>query len=144
MAQCRSNKKNQLLQHIIKGTAPEEAFEPDTEEEALLEQLANKAKNGGFGGGNIETIEAVDGTLNLRKGNLYANMQNNTTINLPDVTEYTEIRLWFKCDTDFTVVFTNIAWQNEPETIGGYVYEYIFTYVNGIWVGGFVSYEVVV
>ena len=53
MAQCRSNKKNQLLQHIIKGTAPEEAFEPDTEEEALLEKIAKKSKDGGFGGGSI-------------------------------------------------------------------------------------------
>ena len=146
MAQSRGNKKNQLLQHMINGTVPEEVFEPDTEEEALLEKLANKAKNGGFGGGsggNIETIEAVDGILNLRKGNLYANIQNNTTINLPDVTGYTEIRLWFKCDADLTITFPNIAWQNEPESYGGYVYEYIFTYVNGIWVGGFVSYEVV-
>ena len=53
MAQCRSNKKNQLLQHIIKGTAPEEAFEPDTEEEALLEKIAKKSKDGGFGGGSV-------------------------------------------------------------------------------------------
>ena len=56
MAQCRSNKKNQLLQHIIKGTAPEEAFEPDTEEEALLEKIAKKAKEGGFGGGSSSNL----------------------------------------------------------------------------------------
>ena len=53
MAQSRGNKKNQLLQHMINGTVPEEVFEPDTEEEALLEKLANKAKNGGFGGGSV-------------------------------------------------------------------------------------------
>ena len=96
--------------------------------------------------GNIENIEAVDGMLNLRKGNLYANIQNNTTINLPSTTEYMEIRLWFKCTEDLSIVFPEVAWQNEPESNAGYIYEYIFTYIPefGTWVGGFVSYEVVI
>lgn len=95
--------------------------------------------------GNIETIVAVDETLNLRKGNLYANIQNNTTINLPNATEYMEIRLWFKCTEDLSIEFPAVCWQNEPETYAGYIYEYIFTYIPefGTWVGGFVSYEVI-
>ena len=93
--------------------------------------------------GNIENIEAVNGMLNLRKGNLYANIQNNTTINLPSTTEYMEIRLWFKCTEDLSIVFPAVCWQNTPETYAGYIYEYVFTYIPNLnkWVGGFVSYE---
>ena len=83
-------------------------------------------------------------TNNTSSGNNYwVDMTTNTTITLPTVTNYTEIRLWFKCDSNLSITFpSNVAWQNTPETYGGYVYEYIFTYVNGMWVGGFVAYEV--
>lgn len=93
----------------------------------------------------VQDIEIKDGTLTLSKGNFYVEMQDGTEIILPAVEGYTEIRLWFKATTDLTLAFPNIAWQNEPESYGGCIYEYIFTYIPefGTWVGGFVSYEVI-
>lgn len=90
----------------------------------------------------VQGIEIKDGTLTLSKGNFYVEMQDGTEIVLPAVEGYTEIRLWFKTTTDLTLVFPNVSWQSEPEAYAGYMYEYIFTYVNGIWCGGFVTYEV--
>nr|DAZ29749.1 MAG TPA: hypothetical protein [Caudoviricetes sp.] len=91
----------------------------------------------------VHSIEVQEGTLTLSKGNFFVEIQDNTEIVLPEVKEYAEIRLWFKVDNDLNITFpSNIAWQNEPETIGGYVYEYIFTHINNMWVGGYVSYEV--
>ena len=91
----------------------------------------------------VQSIEVQEGTLTLSKGNFFVEIQDNTEIVLPEVKEYAEIRLWFKVDNDLNITFpSNIAWQNEPETYAGYIYEYIFTYINNMWVGGYVSYEV--
>lgn len=92
----------------------------------------------------VQSIEVQGGTLTLSKGNFFVEkMQDNTEIVLPEAKEYAEIRLWFKVYNDLNITFpSNIAWQNEPETYAGYIYEYIFTYINNMWVGGYVSYEV--
>ena len=49
MAFCRDYKKNQILKYILNKETPEEAFEPDTEEQALLELIARKVKSGYYG-----------------------------------------------------------------------------------------------
>ena len=76
-------------------------------------------------------------------GNYIAQPVDGSSIVLPNIDFYTEIRFWFESNTDLTLVFPNINWQTEPEACAGYIYEYIFTYINGKWVGGFVSYEMV-
>ena len=49
MAFCMDDKKNQILKYILNKETPEEAFEPDTEEQALLELIARKVKSGYYG-----------------------------------------------------------------------------------------------
>lgn len=49
MTFCRDDKKNQILKYILNKETPEEAFEPDTEEQALLELIARKVKSGYYG-----------------------------------------------------------------------------------------------
>ena len=98
------------------------------------------------GGGKSSTLNVVlieDSVVTPQEGINYVDMVTDTTINLPVVNKYTEIRLWFKCTEDLSIVFPTVCWQNEPETYAGYIYEYIFTYIPNLneWVGGFVSYE---
>lgn len=93
--------------------------------------------------GELNTALIKDSVVTPQEGINYVDMITNTTINLPVVDKYTEIRLWFKCTEDLSIVFPEVCWQNEPETYAGYIYEYIFTYIPNLneWVGGFVSYE---
>lgn len=96
--------------------------------------------------GELNTDLIQDSVVTLQEGINYVDMVTDTTINLPVVNKYTEIRLWFKCTEDLSIVFPAICWQNEPETYAGYIYEYVFTYIPNLneWVGGFVSYEAVI
>ena len=145
MAFCMDDKKNQILKYILNKETPEEAFEPDTEEQALLELIARKVKSGYYGAnvGEVNTDLIEDSVVTIQEGINYVDMVTGTTINLPVVNKYTEIRLWFKCTEDLSIVFPEVCWQNEPESNAGYIYEYVFTYIPNLneWVGGFVSYE---
>ena len=93
--------------------------------------------------GELNTALIQDSVVTPQEGINYVDMVTDTTINLPVVNKYTEIRLWFKCTEDLSIVFPEVCWQNTPETYAGYIYEYIFTYIPNLneWVGGFVSYE---
>ena len=66
---------------------------------------------------------------------------NNTTINLPSVSEFTQIHLFFKTVEALTLIFPWIRWQKEPVIDDGKTYEFIFTYFNEEWLGGYVVYE---
>ena len=67
-------------------------------------------------------------------------MINNTTINLPQVNDFTEIHLFFKTNSELTLILPNIFWKNKPMIEANKVYEFIFTYIDE-WVGGCIPYN---
>ena len=69
----------------------------------------------------------------------YVEMQNNTTIMLPNVTTFTQIHLFFNATSDLTITCPSVKWQAEPSIKSGKAYEIVFTYVNQ-WLGGVISY----
>lgn len=93
----------------------------------------------------ITELTVSDGVLNLTdNGNYYvATMPDATSIELPTVSNYCEMHLIFKCDTDLTISFPDIYWQIDPESHANIIYEYVFTFIPGIneWIGGFITYE---
>lgn len=94
---------------------------------------------------SITELTVSNSTLSLTgNGNYYvATMPDATSIELPTVSNYCEIHLIFKCDTDLTISFPDIYWQIDPESHANIIYEYIFTFIPGIneWIGGFITYE---
>ena len=96
--------------------------------------------------GRLEKVESVEGMLSLKEGDYYTEIADGSVIELPEVKEFAKVTLWFRCNQDISITFPEVAWQNEPESNAGYIYEYIFTYIPEFetWVGGFVSYEVVI
>ena len=93
----------------------------------------------------ITELTVSNGVLNLtNNGNYYvATMPDATSIGLPTVSNYCEIHLIFKCNTDLTISFPDIYWQIDPESHANIIYEYVFTFIPGIneWIGGFITYE---
>lgn len=88
------------------------------------------------------TTTIKDATLTLTTDKLQTTtMENNTTIVLPTVDKYAEIHLFFSTTEELTLIFPNIKWQSDITIKANKVYEFIFTYVNGSWCGGYVSYE---
>lgn len=70
-----------------------------------------------------------------------ANMKNNTTIALPVVDEFTEIHLTFNTTEALTLTLPRIKWQGDINIEANKTYEFIFTYINNNWLGGYVSYN---
>ena len=67
-------------------------------------------------------------------------MQDLTKINLPTVTSFTEIHLFFSTTEELTLVLPSCKWQSQPTIEANKYYEFIFTYVDE-WLGGFITYE---
>lgn len=94
---------------------------------------------------SITELTVSNSTLSLTgNGNYYVvTMPDATSIELPTVSNYCEIHLIYKSDTDLTISFPDIYWQIDPESHANIIYEYVFTFIPGIneWIGGFITYE---
>ncbi|MGL5646710.1 MAG: hypothetical protein ACRDDY_02570 [Clostridium sp.] len=84
------------------------------------------------------------GVLNLSADKLQRcnNIANGNTINLPSVSNYTLIHLFFSTTSDLTLLLPNCSWQATPVIKANKDYEFIFTYSGSKWLGGFVEYGV--
>ena len=93
---------------------------------------------------DLETITVANSiaTLSTNKYQEVA-LVNGNTIVLPTVTKFTEIHLFFDTTSAINITFPEgIAWQNgvEPVIEENKHYELIFTYRNGLWLGGYITY----
>ena len=73
----------------------------------------------------------------------YASITSNTTINLPSVSSFTEIHLFFDWPSGVSITMpSNVKWQEGVMYGPGHTHEFIFTYVNSDigWLGGCVVY----
>lgn len=71
----------------------------------------------------------------------YAVLSNGDSIELPSVSSFTEIHLFFKASADLTLTFPSVRWQSIPSITSGHTYEIIFTYVVDEWLAGVICYE---
>lgn len=71
----------------------------------------------------------------------YTSLSNGNTITLPSVSKFTQIHLFFETKTELTLTLPPVKWQKTPDIQALKTYEFIFTYVNGTWLGGWVVYE---
>ena len=71
----------------------------------------------------------------------YTSLSNGDTIVLPSVSKFTQIHLYFNATSELTLTFPSVKWQKTPDIQASRVYEFIFTYVNGTWLGGWIAYE---
>lgn len=84
---------------------------------------------------------ATDKTLTLTVDKYqYAVLSNGDSINLPSVSSFTEIHLFFKASADLTLTFPSVRWQSIPSITSGHTYEIIFTYVVDEWLAGVICY----
>jgi hypothetical protein len=69
-------------------------------------------------------------------------MVDGTTIVLPEIDYFTEIHLFFKADANMNLTLPDIKYQMTTDIVGGKIYEFIFTHLNGLneWIGGYVAY----
>ena len=73
----------------------------------------------------------------------YASITSNITINLPSVSSFTEIHLFFDWPSGVLITMpSNVKWQEGVMYGPGYIHEFVFRYVNSTigWVGGCVVY----
>ena len=92
---------------------------------------------------NIARPSITESVLNLTTDKWQkVNMENNTTIVLPNVETFLEIHLVFRVENELNITFPdNIRWQEEEITIeSGRTYEFIFTYIDE-WLGGYIPYK---
>lgn len=71
----------------------------------------------------------------------YTSLSNGDTITLPSVSKFTQIHLFFETKTELTLTLPPVKWQKTPDIQALKTYEFIFTYVNGTWLGGWIVYE---
>lgn len=90
----------------------------------------------------LKTTVPASGTLTLTADkNQIASITNNTTIELPTVTEFTEIRLFFNTTSALTLTFPTLKWQGgAPSIEANKKYEIIFTFVDE-WIAKVIVYE---
>lgn len=89
--------------------------------------------------GGLVTTPIVDSTLNLTTDKYQTTtMENNTTIVLPTVDTFAEIYLFFDTTEALTLILPSVKWQTTPNIEADSSYEFIFTYVNGTWLGGYI------
>lgn len=67
-------------------------------------------------------------------------MENNTTIALPQVGDFTEIHLFFRTNSELTLILPSAVWKNQPTIEANKVYEFVFTYVDE-WIAGCIVYN---
>lgn len=73
----------------------------------------------------------------------YVSITSNTTINLPSVSSFTEIHLFFDWPPGVSITMpSNVKWQEGVMYGPGYTHEFVFTYINSTigWLGGCVVY----
>ena len=73
----------------------------------------------------------------------YAAISSATTINLPSVSSFTEIHLFFNWPANVSVTMpSGVKWQQGVMYGPGHVHEFVFTYINSTigWLGGCVVY----
>ena len=73
----------------------------------------------------------------------YVSITSNTTINLPSVSSFTEIHLFFDWPSEISITMpSNVKWQEGVMYGPGYTHEFVFTYINSTigWLGGCVVY----
>ena len=110
-----------------------------TTENPILNFGIPKGKTGGF---DLVETQIQDGLLNITQDKYqYADIVDNTRIMLPRVTDFTEIHLFFITTSALTLTFPNIKWQTIPNIEANKTYEFIFTYMNNTWLGGYLKYE---
>ena len=90
----------------------------------------------------LVTTNVSDGKLALTSDKYqYTTLSNSNTITLPSVSKFTQIHLFFEAKTELTLTFPAVKWQKTPDIQALKTYEFIFTYVNGTWLGGWIAYE---
>ena len=92
---------------------------------------------------NIYTDYVSDNSLALATNKYqYVSITSNTTINLPSVSSFTEIHLFFNWPANVSVTMpSGVKWQQGVMYGPGHVHEFVFTYVKNIgWLGGCVVY----
>ena len=106
-----------------------------------VEQRVTTLENSGSSGDSIVEKTISNSILNLGSEKYQkCIMENNTQINLPSVTSFTELHLFFSTTEDLTLVFPSCKWQSQPTILANKDYELIFTYTDK-WLGGCVVYE---
>lgn len=93
---------------------------------------------------NLVTTNISDGTLTLTTDKYQSTtMENNTTIVLPTVDNYTEIHLFFTTTSDISIIMPNIKFEETPNIISGKTYHFIFTYIGSTvgWIVKYIQYE---
>ena len=92
----------------------------------------------------VATTNISNNTLTLTTNKYQTTtMVNGTTINLPSVTNYTEIHLFFTTgSTAPTITMPSGKYQKTPTINANTTYEFIFTYVNATigWLIGYIEY----
>lgn len=90
----------------------------------------------------LVTNIASGGRLTLTSDKFqYASVSNGDTIVLPNVSKFTQIHLFFNTGGQLTLTFPSVKWQKIPDIQPLKTYEFIFTYVNETWLGGWIVYE---
>lgn len=95
---------------------------------------------------NLVEIPITDSTLTLTSARNQTPtggvMVDGTTIVLPKIDYFTEIHLFFKADANMNLTLPDIKYQMTTDIVGGKIYEFIFTHLNGLneWIGGYVAY----
>ena len=92
----------------------------------------------------VVTTNISNNTLTLTTNKYQTTtMVSGTTINLPSVTNYTEIHLFFTTgDTAPTITMPSGKYQKTPTINANTTYEFIFTYINATigWLIGYIEY----
>lgn len=100
-----------------------------------------KGEKGSSYSETLTTINVSDTFLKLTKDKYQmTDMKDYTQIELPSVSDYTEIHLFFNTTSDLTLLLPDIKYQNTPSISANKSYEFIFTYVNE-WLCGVIEYE---
>ena len=93
---------------------------------------------------NIYTDYVSNNVLTLTTDKYqYVSITSNTTINLPSVSSFTEIHLFFDWPSGVSITMpSNVKWQEGVMYGPGYTHEFVFTYINSAigWLGGCVVY----
>lgn len=129
----------------FKTTIESQVIGLDTRVTSVERRVTTLENNGGSTGGDqADTIvekPIVNAVLNLGTEKYQkCVMEDLTKINLPTVTSFTEIHLFFNTTEALTLVLPSCKWQNQPSIEANKVYEFIFTYTDK-WLGGCIVYE---
>lgn len=112
-----------------------------TTENPIFDFAIPKGADGQIQIDEIVTTPIIDSTLTLTTDKYQTTtVEDNTTIVLPDVSNYIEIHLFFSTKNTLTLILPNIKWQSDINIEVNKTYEFIFTYANE-WLGGCVCYE---